>query len=198
MSNRTRTLKSGTRACCKALLPMALALVLSPLSAQATTTWAPTGSHAALLKNVSTLPATAGKASVTQTSYALNIHGKPQVQELVSPLETTKVLHLAVSLNLRNTDQLQAFIKNVNTPGNTVYGKFLTPDQFKAAYAPTDAQVQAVVAHMKASGFTNITVSPNNTLVYADGNANTVATAFNTTMKTYTHAARSALVTMAT
>lgn len=187
MSNKTHTLKPGARACCKALLPVALALALSPLAAQAATTWAPTGSHAALLKSASTTPASAGKAAVTQTNYALNVYGKPQVQELVSPLETTKVLHVAVSLNLRNADQLQAYVKSVNTPGNAAYGKFLTPTQFKATYAPTDAQVQAVVAHMTASGFTNVSVSPNNTLVFADGNANTVSTAFNTTMKTYTH-----------
>jgi xanthomonalisin len=186
MFSSTLTLKAGS----KALLPVALALALSPLSALADTAWAPTGSHAALLKTVTTTPATPGKLAVAQTTYTLNVHGKPQVQELVSPLESTKTLHLAVSLNLRNTDQLQTFIKNVNTPGNAAFGKFLTPDQFKATYAPTDAQVQAVVAHMQQSGFTHVTVSPNNMLVFADGNASTVSTAFNTTMKTYTHAGK--------
>ncbi|MHA6206331.1 protease pro-enzyme activation domain-containing protein [Dyella soli] len=187
MSSCTRVLKAGSHACRKALLPMALALVLSPWPTHATTAWAPTGSHAALLKDVSTMPAKPGAAATTVTRYTLNVHGRPQVQEMVAPLESSKVLHLAVSLKLRNTDQLNTFIRNVNTPGNAAYGKFLTPEQFKASYAPTDAQVQAVVAHMKAAGFTSITVSPNNTLVFADGNANTVATAFNTTMKTYTH-----------
>jgi subtilase family serine protease len=109
------------------------------------------------------------------------------VQELVTPLENSRPLQVAVGLNLRNTVQLQAFIKSINTPGNAAYGKFLTPAQFKATYSPTDAQVQAVVAHLQQSGFTNITVSPNNTLVFADGNPATVATAFNTTMKTYNH-----------
>ncbi len=183
MFSRTRTLKTGG----KALLPMALALALSPMASHAATTWAPTGSHSALLKTVSTSPATPGKLAVTQTNYLLNVHGKPQVQELVSPLDSSKTLHVAVSLNLHNATALQAFIKSVNTPGNASYGQFLTPAQFKANYSPTDAQVQAVVAHLQQSGFTNISVSPNNTLVYADGNANTVATAFNATMKTYTH-----------
>ena len=188
MSSTIRTLKAGSHAFGKALLPAALAFALSPLSVQAATTaWASTGSHAALLKTLSAAPAVAGAPVVGQIKYMLNVYGRPQVQELVTPLESTKRLQVAVSLNLRNATQLQAFIKSVNTPGNADYGKFLTPDQFKAAYSPADAQVQAVVAHLQQSGFTNITVSPNNTLVFADGNPATVATAFNTTMKTYTH-----------
>ena len=188
MSSSIRTLKAGSHVFGKALLPAALAFALSPLSVHATTTaWASTGSHAALLKTLSAAPAVAGAPAVAATHYALNVRGKPQVQELVTPLENSKALQVAVSLNLRNADQLQAFIKSVNTPGNAAYGKFLTPAQFKATYSPTDAQVQAVVAHLQQSGFTNVTVSPNNTLVFADGNPATVATAFNTTMKTYTH-----------
>jgi xanthomonalisin len=181
-------LKAGSNAFGKALLPAALAFALSPLSTQAATTaWASTGSHAALLKTISASPAVAGAPAVASTHYTLNVLGKPQVQELVTPLENSKALQVAVGLNLRNAAQLQAFIKSVNTPGNAAYGKFLTPAQFKATYSPTDAQVQAVVAHLQQSGFSNVTVSANNTLVFADGNAATVAAAFNTTMKTYTH-----------
>jgi xanthomonalisin len=188
MSSSIHTLKASSHAFGKALLPAALAFALSPLSVHATTSaWASTGSHAVLLKTISAAPATAGAPAVATTHYTLNVRGKPQVQELVTPLENTKALQVAVSLNLRNADQLQAFIKSVNTPGNAAYGKFLTPAQFKATYSPTDAQVQAVVAHLQQSGFSNVTVSPNNTLVFADGNPATVATAFNTTMKTYTH-----------
>lgn len=174
MSSRTRTTSAGLSAC-KALLPMALALAFSPLSAQAAD-WAPTHSHAALLKTT----------TATHTSYTVNRHGRPQVQALVTPMDNSQSLHLAVGLNLRNASQLQTFIRDVNTPGTAVLGKFLTPAQFKATYAPTDAQVQAVVAHLQQSGFTHVTVSPNNTLVYADGHAGNVATAFNATMKSYT------------
>ncbi|MBV8157235.1 MAG: pre-peptidase C-terminal domain-containing protein [Dyella sp.] len=165
------------KTCNKALLPMALALALSPLSGHAaTTTWAPIATHAALLKTTSS----------STNGYVINAHGKPSVKAPVSSLDNSKVLHVAVSVNLRNVAQLQAFNKSVNTRGSANYHQFLTPDQFKAAYAPTDAQVQAVVAHLQQSGFTNIEVSPNNTLVFADGNAAAVGKAFNATMKSYT------------
>ena len=188
MSSSIRTLKASSYAFGKALLPAALAIALGPLSAQAATiAWSSTASHAALLKTVSAAPAVVGAPAVATTHYTLNVRGKPQVQELVTPLENSKMLQVAVGLNLRNPAQLQTFIKSVNTPGNAAYGKFLTPSQFKATYSPTDAQVQAVVVHLQQSGFSNITVSPNNTLVFADGNAAAVASAFNTTMRTYTH-----------
>ena len=184
MSSRTFTTRAGLPVC-KAFLPMALALALSPLSAHAATDWAPTRSHAALLKTVAASPATPGQTPSTRTTYAVNRHGTPQVTSVVSPLDNSKPLHVAVSLTLRNASPLQTFIKDVNTPGTAVFGKFLTAEQFKASFAPTDVQVQAVVTHLQQSGFTHITVSSNNTLVYADGNAGTVATAFNATMKTY-------------
>ncbi|GGY26619.1 sedolisin-B [Rhodanobacter panaciterrae] len=165
---------------------MALALALSPMSGHAATAWAPTTTHAALLKAESTSVTGMSRAAVPTTTYRINAYGRPAVQALVTPLDSTKLLHVAVSLNLRNVDQLQAFNKSLNTPGSANYRQFLTPAQFKASYAPTDAQVQAVVTHMQQSGFTNITVSPNNTLVFADGNPAAVGTAFNATMKSYT------------
>ncbi|WP_266184162.1 protease pro-enzyme activation domain-containing protein [Dyella humicola] len=171
--------------CNKALLPMALALALSPMSGHAAAAWAPTTTHAALLKDQST-SVTGMSAGAPATTYRINAHGKPAVKAQVSALDSTKVLHVAVSLNLHNVDQLQAFNKSVNTPGSANYHHFLTPGQFKAAYSPTDAEVQSVVRHLQQSGFTNIEVSPNNTLVFADGNAATVSTAFNASMKSYT------------
>ncbi len=181
MFSRIQELQS----CNKALLPMALALVLSPLSAHAAApSWAPSATHAALLK--ATSATTTGVGQAATSGYVINAHGKPAVKAQVGALDSTKVLHVAVSVNLRNADQLQAFNKSLNTPGSANYHKFLTPEQFKAAYSPTDAQVQAVVAHLQQSGFTNIEVSPNNTLVYADGNAAAVNKAFNATMKSYT------------
>jgi xanthomonalisin len=47
--------------------------------------------------------------------------------------------------------------------------------------------VQAVVTHLKASGFTNIKVAPNNMLVSADGTAASANAAFNANMKTFSY-----------
>src|SRR3954470_21398501 len=88
-------------------------------------------------------------------------------------------LHVAVSLQLRNREQLDAFAARLmsgqaNPP--------LTSEQFLAQYAPTAADVAAVVRHLGQSGFTNIEVSPNNMLVSADGSVGPARSAFNVHM----------------
>jgi xanthomonalisin len=154
------------------LLPAALSLALLS-TAHAAETRVATRTHAGIQNNganVSTLVMT-GHPSIDATQIA--------------PLEASKKMHVEVSLNLRNVDQLQSFLATVNQPGSANYHHFLTPAQFKAQYAPTDAQVQAVVTHLQASGFTNIKVAPNNLLVSADGTAANANAAFNANMKTF-------------
>jgi xanthomonalisin len=161
---------SGSR---KLLLPAALSLALMSMSAHAGDTWSPTRTHAGIQNNGSKLS-------------TLVMTGHPSIDaSQIMPLEQSHALHVEVSLNLRNVDDLQSFLEAVNKPGNANYHQFLTPAQFKAKYAPTDAQVQAVVSHLKASGFTHITVAPNNLLVSADGTAAGANAAFNANMKTF-------------
>lgn len=105
----------------------------------------------------------------------------------IMPLQGSKTLNLVLSLNLRNADQLKAYINELNDPGSANYHQYLTPAQFKAQYAPTAAQVQMVVAHLKKFGLQNITVSPNNALVSADATSMSASAAFNTTLKTFSY-----------
>ncbi|MFC4764227.1 protease pro-enzyme activation domain-containing protein [Dyella koreensis] len=171
----------------KALLPLAVSMAMLAGTTQAATdSWVNTKTHAAMQKSA----APAGTASVSTMAagqaWTLTMRGNPTVADtLVTPLEQSKPLHVAVSLKLRNETQLQQFLHELATPGSAHYGKFLTPAQFKATYAPTEQQVQAVIAHLRSAGFTNITVAPNNLLVEADGNAGSVQAGFRTTMKQF-------------
>jgi xanthomonalisin len=161
---------SGNR---KLLLPAALSLALMSMSAHAGDTWTSTRTHAGIQNNGSKLS-------------TLVMTGHPSIDaSQIMPLEQSHKLHVEVSLNLRNVDQLQSFLDAVNQPGNASYHQFLTPAQFKAKFAPTDAQVQSVIAHLKASGFSNIKVAANNLLVSADGTAAGANAAFNANMKTF-------------
>ena len=163
---------SGNR---KLLLPAALSVALMSLSAHAGDNWVSTRTHAGIQNN-------GGKFST------LVMTGHPSIEAAqIMPLEQSRKLHVEVSLNLRNVDALQSFLEAVNQQGNASYHQYLTPAQFKAKYAPTDAQVQSVVTHLKAYGFSNITVSPNNMLVSADGTAAAANAAFNANMKTFSY-----------
>jgi xanthomonalisin len=168
-------LRTGYR---KSLLSLAVAAAMATGAAHAATAtpWAATQTHAALLNSPTALG-----------SFAVNATGTPRLDNaLVTPVEATHPLHVVLSLKLRNEAQLDAFITGVNTPGSASFGKFLNPAQFKAQYAPTDAQVQAVVAHLSQAGFTNIEVAPNNLLVSADGTATSAVNGFNTSIKQFT------------
>ncbi|WP_158628821.1 protease pro-enzyme activation domain-containing protein [Dyella choica] len=154
------------------LLPAALSLALLS-TAHAAETRVGTRTHA-------------GIQHVDNKVSKLVMTGHPSIDATqIVALEASKPLHVEISLNLRHVDELQAFLATVNQPGSANYRQFLTPAQFKAHYAPTNAQVQAVVKHLEAYGFTNIKVAPNHLLVSADGSAANANAAFNANMKTF-------------
>jgi xanthomonalisin len=173
-----------------AVLPLAIAAAQLPLTAQAATTWAATHTSAFLLPSAPSSAAAQSelKSAEALTGYALNIHGAPALTNTaVTSLEVSQPLHITVVLKGRNDNALDKFLREQNQPGSANYQYYLTPAEFKARFAPTDAQVQAVVSHLRASGFRNITVSANNKLVSADGNANSVQSAFNASLKRFNY-----------
>ena len=90
--------------------------------------------------------------------------------------------HVVVALKLRNKPDLDTLT------GDIVAGRGVQPltrEQFMERYAPTSAQAQKVVEHLKRSGFINIIVSDNRLLVSGDGTAGSVKTAFNTDLRNY-------------
>src|SRR4051794_23882771 len=57
-----------------------------------------------------------------------------------------------VWLSGRDPKGLDAYARAVSTPGNALYRKFLTPQQFNARFGPTAQQVDAVSAWLRGSG----------------------------------------------
>ena len=93
-----------------------------------------------------------------------------------------------VYLSMRNSRALDAAIAAATNPASAGYGKYLTPDQFRARYAPTDADVAAVRAYLKQSGFTVSADRPdNNRWVKASGTTAQVEQAFKTQLRSYQH-----------
>jgi subtilase family serine protease len=68
------------------------------------------------------------------------------------------------------------------------YGQYLTADQFRARYAPTEAGVAAVRAYLAQAGFTVSADRPaNNRWIKASGTTAQVEKAFSTQLRTYQH-----------
>ena len=97
-----------------------------------------------------------------------------------SAVSSSQTVHVIVSLKLQNQDQLKSLIAGQHTVGNAQYGKYLTPAQFKNAYAPTQAQANSVSSYLSSQGFKNVKISASRMLVTADGTAAQAQTAFNT------------------
>ncbi|MFC5472957.1 S53 family peptidase [Paraherbaspirillum soli] len=160
-------------------LPLALSLAFGSLAAQAavTDTWVPTKTQAFLhLVQANTRT---GPQSATQAAAKMAVE-----------VAKGEAVHVVLSLNLRNEEQLDQFLQELHEPGSASYGKFLTPEQFAEQYAPTEKQVAEVVAHLRKAGFVNINVAKNRQLVSADGTAATVETGFRTTLKSFVHEGR--------
>ena len=107
----------------------------------------------------------------------------PRAAVHVAPLRAGEQVPVVVSLKLRNKADLDVLTAKLmaGAPGVRV----LTSAEFMAKYAPTAAQAQAVVAYLRAQGFSNIEVAPNNLLVSATGTAGAIRTAFKADLHEY-------------
>lgn len=104
----------------------------------------------------------------------------------VVTMTATSPLHIIVGLQLRNRSQLETYLRDVTQPGSAVYAQYLDRGAFMRDYAPTDAQVGAVVAYLAQHGFSGIEVASNHLTLTADGTAGSVSSAFHLTMATLT------------
>ncbi|OHX15080.1 hypothetical protein BI347_15290 [Chromobacterium sphagni] len=104
-----------------------------------------------------------------------------------------ELVHIAVSLAVRNKAGLDSLTSSILSG----QGQPISDAQFMAQYAPSASQVQQVVSHLQQNGFRNISVSPNNLLITADGSAATVYSAFQTKLHRYSVNGRQAVANVA-
>jgi pseudomonalisin len=100
-------------------------------------------------------------------------------------LPASRPLTLALGLRLRNAGKLATLAKQVNTPGNSQFGHYLTPAAFLSGYAPTAAQVHAVTTYLQHAGLAHVTVASNRMYVTADATAGQAERAFDTSLARY-------------
>src|SRR6266478_6536730 len=85
---------------------------------------------------------------------------------------------VVVSLDLRDREGLEAFLADVQDPSSPRYRQFLSQAEFDALYAPTEAQEQAVVDHLRGAGLRVSERFPNRLLVGAAGSVAALERAF--------------------
>lgn len=105
----------------------------------------------------------------------------------VGPLPVSQPMHL--TLRLAPTPERQAALDQLLTaqitPTSPAYHRWLTPQQFAAAYGATDDQITAMTAWLQSQGLTVDGVSKTKTRIAVSGTADQVQRAFAVTLRSY-------------
>ena len=105
----------------------------------------------------------------------------------VGRLPATNRLELAIGLPLRNRAGLTNLLRQLYDPASAGYRQYLTPDQFTAAFGPTEPEYQAVIAFAKASGLTITGTHANRMLLDVAGAVADLEKAFQVKLSLYQH-----------
>ena len=104
---------------------------------------------------------------------------------LVRRLPSTQTISLALTLPLRNQGRLDTLLHRLYTPGDALKGKFLTPAQFDAQFAPTPQDYAAVAAYARAQGLKVTGTYAGRTVLKVSGPASVVEMALGVRLGQY-------------
>jgi hypothetical protein len=104
---------------------------------------------------------------------------------LVGPLPGATPVSLAIGLPLVNQASLQPFIDQVSDPTSPTYRQYLTPDQFAAAYGPSQSDYNALQTFATSAGLTVTGTYTSRDLLVVSGSAAAVENAFFVTLNVY-------------
>jgi subtilase family serine protease len=143
--------------------------------------WALTGSVGLAVSFAAAAPAAAA-AHPAPPSHRVALHGslasaKARAHPAGSVAGTSRV-GFDLTLALRNAAGAQAFVRQVSSPGSSLYRHYLTDAQWVARFGPTTAAVARARAWLRQEGFTVGTVAKDRLFVSASGTAAAVERAF--------------------
>src|SRR5580704_2118838 len=96
-----------------------------------------------------------------------------------------KILKLSVVLNLNNQDLLDEYLINIHDKNHDLFGQYLEQEEFMAAYAPTQEQVDLISSYFAKNGLNIESVEPNRLIIKVSGSVADINRVFNTEIYTY-------------
>jgi len=109
------------------------------------------------------------------------------VAPLVGHLPAQQRLSLAISLPMRNQQQLEFFLQDLYNPSSPVYHHYLSVAQFTELYGASEEDYNAVIQFAQANHLTVQSTGKNRMVVDVEGAVADVETAFHTSMGIYQH-----------
>jgi subtilase family serine protease len=129
--------------------------------------------------------ASAAASGGNRTTMPGSVPGFARSAASAGGLASGQKISFRVALRLRDAAGAEGLAQAVSDPNAASYGGYLTPAQFNARYAPSDASVARVRAFLKSSGISVTGVAAGNRWVTASGTVAQVNAAFATTLKSY-------------
>ena len=98
----------------------------------------------------------------------------------LSSAEASQSISVTIALKLSDLTGAESLMQRLVTPGDAMYGKFLTPAQVEAQFGPNESDVARVIAELTASGLA--VERTTSTTLTATGNAGTLEQTFHTSL----------------
>ena len=105
----------------------------------------------------------------------------------------SKHVDARVYLKPRDKSGLDALVDEISDPSSPHYGQFITPDQYRSRFGPTDADVNAVKKWLTGTGLRVTDVGAGNRYVAVSGNVDQAQRAFGVALKLYRYRGEQAL-----
>jgi hypothetical protein len=102
-------------------------------------------------------------------------------------LPATNQLKLAISLYLRNTNELANFLKDIYNPASTRFRHYLNPEEFTAQFGPRESDYQALINFVQDNGLKVTATHPNRVLLDVAGSVAAIERMFHVRMFIYNH-----------
>ncbi len=138
-----------------------------------------------------TLSGLAASGANAATPYARAATPRPIDTGALDSQPASAPITVSVALRLRDLPSAEAYMRHVSTPGDALYGHFLTPARFRASFGPADADVARVTASLRGYGLT--VERSGTTLLHVTGAPADLERAFQVSVHTYAVAARGSL-----
>jgi subtilase family serine protease len=129
--------------------------------------------------------ATLANAATTNVALKGSIPAWANSKNLQGTADPNEDVGFRVYLGWNNPSAVDALAAAVSDPNSSSYRQFLTPQQFRQQFAPSQQQVGAVQSWLKSQGFSVEYTPQNNHYVSAEGTVAQAAAAFGTTFGEY-------------
>ncbi|MFZ0732166.1 MAG: S53 family serine peptidase [Candidatus Sulfotelmatobacter sp.] len=126
-------------------------------------------------------------SATAQQRQALQTHLAVPGAQLVGRLPSTKKLGLAISLPLRNQEQLDSLLQELYDPTSPNYRKFLTAEEFTDQFGPTAIDYQRVIGFAQSYGLVVTRTFSNRLVLDVRGTVADIEQAFQIRMNIYQH-----------